>query len=73
MAQNFKSCDRDQALLMPPSLRDWLAPEELAWCVLDAVAEMDLAAIYGSRRVKPQPGTSYSVSVPSLRIARYSL
>jgi transposase len=50
MAQNFKRCDRDQALLMPPSLRDWLAPEELAWCVLDAVAEMDLAAIYAGYR-----------------------
>jgi|HubBroStandDraft_1064217.scaffolds.fasta_scaffold37630_2 transposase len=50
MAQNFRSCDRDQALLMPPSLRDWLAPDELAWCVLDAVAEMDLAAIYGEYR-----------------------
>lgn len=32
---------------MPPSLCDWLARDELAWCVLDAVAEMDLAAIYG--------------------------
>ncbi|MBA3808989.1 MAG: hypothetical protein H0X28_11465 [Solirubrobacterales bacterium] len=50
MAQNFRLCDRDQALLMPPSLRDWLAPGELAWCVLDVVGEMDLAAIYGEYR-----------------------
>jgi hypothetical protein len=35
---------------MPPSLRDWLASKELAWCVLDAVAEMDLAAMYGDYR-----------------------
>ncbi len=35
---------------MPPSLRDWLAQDELAWCVLDVVAEMDLAAIYGEYR-----------------------
>jgi len=51
MAQNFLSCDRDQALLMPPSLREWLGQDELAWCVLDVVAEMDLAAIYGDYRV----------------------
>jgi hypothetical protein len=24
MAQNFIACDRDQELLLPPSLRDWL-------------------------------------------------
>jgi hypothetical protein len=47
MTQNFRQCDRDQALLMPPSLRDWLSSDELAWCVLDVVAEMDLSAIYG--------------------------
>ncbi len=28
MAQNFLWCDRDQALLMPPSLRDWLGHDE---------------------------------------------
>jgi transposase len=50
MAQNFIDCDRDQAYLMPPSLREWLAGDQLAWCVLDAVAEMDLAAVYGDYR-----------------------
>jgi transposase len=50
MSQNFLSCDREQALLMPPSLREWLPADELAWCVLDVVAEMDLSAIYGEYR-----------------------
>jgi transposase len=50
MSQNFLSCDREQALLMPPSLREWLPADELAWCVLDVVAEMDLCAIYGEYR-----------------------
>jgi transposase len=50
MAQNFLACDREQAYLMPPSLRDWLAGDQLAWCVIDAVAEMDLTAIYGDYR-----------------------
>ncbi len=35
---------------MPPSLREWLSSDELAWCVLDVVAEMDLSAIYGEYR-----------------------
>lgn len=35
---------------MPPSLREWLAADELAWCVLDAVGELDLSAIYGAYR-----------------------
>lgn len=50
MTQNFRQCDRDQALLMPPSLREWLSSDELAWCVLDVVAEMDLSALYGEYR-----------------------
>jgi hypothetical protein len=27
MVQNFLSCDRDQELLLPPSLREWLAED----------------------------------------------
>jgi transposase len=50
MAQNFLACDREQAYLLPPSVRDWLACDELAWCVLDAVAEMDLSAVYADYR-----------------------
>ena len=37
MAQNFLSCDRDQPLLLPPDLRDWLDDDHLAWFVIDAV------------------------------------
>jgi len=50
MPQNFLSCDREQVLLMPPSLREWLPEEHFAWFVLDAVAEMDLSAFYASYR-----------------------
>jgi transposase len=50
MAQNFIACDREQELLLPPSLREWLPQEHLAWFVLDAVAEMDVAAFVGSYR-----------------------
>jgi transposase len=48
--QNFIACDREQALLLPPSLRDWLPAGHLAWFVLDAVAELDLTAFYADYR-----------------------
>ncbi len=50
MAQNFVACDRDQELLLPPSLRDWLPQEHLAWFVIDAVAAFDLTAFYAAYR-----------------------
>jgi len=51
MAQNFIECDRDQVLLMPPSLREWLPEGHLAWFVLDAVEEMDLSGFFGVYRL----------------------
>jgi hypothetical protein len=48
MGQNFLACDRDQELLLPPSLREWLAENHLAWFVLDIVAELDLDRFYGA-------------------------
>jgi transposase len=50
MAQNFLTCDRNQTLLMPPDLRDWLDEDHLAWFVIDAVAELDLEPFYASYR-----------------------
>ena len=50
MPQNFLACDREQELLLPPSLREWLPEDHLAWFVIDAVAEMDLAGLYAFYR-----------------------
>jgi transposase len=47
---NFVLCDRDQELLLPPSLREWLPGDHLAWFVLDAVDELDLSAFYAAYR-----------------------
>jgi hypothetical protein len=41
MPQNFLSCDRDQAMLLPPSLSEWLPDGHLARFVIDAVAALD--------------------------------
>jgi hypothetical protein len=46
MPQNFIGCDRDQELLLPPSLKEWLPESHLAWFVLEAVGELDLDAFY---------------------------
>jgi transposase len=50
MPQNFVACDRDQELLLPPSLREWLPEDHLAWLVLAAVGELDLRAFYRAYR-----------------------
>src|ERR687897_2577781 len=51
MAQNFVACDREQELLLPPSLRDWLPEGHLAWFVIDAVGALDLDGFYAVYRV----------------------
>jgi transposase len=50
MAQNFLSSDRDQPLLLPPDLRDWLPEDHLAWFVIEAIEELDLEPFYASYR-----------------------
>ena len=50
MAQNFVACDREQELLLPPSLREWLPEGHLAWFVIDAVAAFDLSGFYAVYR-----------------------
>jgi transposase len=51
MGQRFVACDREQSFLMPPDVREWLAPRHLAWFVIDAVAELDLEAFSAAYRV----------------------
>jgi hypothetical protein len=50
MPQNFIDCDREQAFLLPPSLRDWLPEDHLAWFVIEAVGRLDLRAFYAAYR-----------------------
>src|SRR5680860_1058847 len=50
MAQNFLTCDRDQPLLLPPDLREWLPEDHLAWFVIEAVSELDLDPFYAAYR-----------------------
>jgi hypothetical protein len=50
MPQNFLRCDRDQELLLPPNVRDWLPEGHLASFVLDTVDALDLDGFYRAYR-----------------------
>src|SRR6266480_2037662 len=50
MGQNFLTCDRDQPLLLPPDLHDWLEEDHLAWFVIEAIEELDLDGFYAAYR-----------------------
>jgi len=45
MAKTYKTYLPEQDLLLPPSLRDWLPENHLAYCVSDVVDQLDLSSI----------------------------
>jgi hypothetical protein len=54
MGQIFIACDREQVMLLPPSLTDWLPEHQLVWTVLGAVEQKDLDGFYGAYRANGQ-------------------
>jgi transposase len=66
MPQNFIECDREQELLLPPNMRDWLPDDHLAWFVADAVEEMGLKAFYCAYR---QDGWGRAAFEPKIMVA----
>jgi len=59
MAYNFLACDRDQAFLLPPDLRDWLPSDHLAWFVLDVVDQLDLGPFLKAYRADGHGRAAY--------------
>jgi len=51
VAHNFLPCDRNQSLLLPPDLREWLDQDHLAWFVIEAIEELDLESFYAAYRL----------------------
>ena len=47
---NFVDCDRDQAFLLPPDLRDWIPADDLAHFVIEAVERVALGAFKVNHR-----------------------
>lgn len=66
MGYNFLPCDRDQLYLLPPALQDWLPEGDLAWFLLDAVAQMDLSAIEETYR---RDGWGQAAYEPTMMVA----
>ncbi len=52
--------------MLPPSLREWLPEDHLAWTVLEAVEQMDLGAFYGVYRADGHGRPAYE---PSMMVA----
>jgi transposase len=59
VAINVRDVERDQLWLMPPSVRDWLPGDHLAWFVLDVIGEFDLAEFYAPYRADGRGGAVY--------------
>jgi transposase len=64
--QNFIACDREQELLLPPSLREWLPEDHLAWFVIDVVDGLDLAPFLAGYR---QDGWGRAAHDPAMMVA----
>jgi transposase len=81
MSGCFKPYNPDQSLLLPPSLRDWLPHDHLAYFLSDLVNELDLGEIMRPYEVGDERGQppyhpammtklllyAYCVGVPSSR------
>lgn len=59
MAVNVRGGDLDQLLLMPPSVREWLPEDHLAFFVLDVVGELDLGDFLRAHREDGRGGAVY--------------
>jgi transposase len=66
MPQNFIEGRREQGFLLPPDVREWLAPDHLAWFVISTVAEVDLGGFYAAYRADGHGRAAYE---PSLMVA----
>jgi transposase len=66
MAQNFLACDRERELVLPPSLREWLPGDHLAWFVVAAVEQMDLAGFFAAYR---RDGHGRAAHGPAMMVA----
>ncbi len=66
MAYSYKSPDRDQLILLPPSVKDWLPEDHLVWVVLELVSAMDLSAFHARH---PNDGVGRRAYDPEMMLA----
>jgi len=66
VAFNYVRADRDQVLLMPTSMADWLEEGHLAWFVIDAVAHLDTTKLHAAH---PNDGVGRPAYDPDMMLA----
>ena len=66
MAQNFLSCDREQAMLLPASVAEWLPEGHLARFVVEVVGRLDLSGFYAVYRAD---GSGRPAHDPAMMVA----
>src|SRR3990170_1098738 len=66
MAQNFLSCDREQAMLLPVNVADWVPEGHLARFVVEVVERLDLTAFYAVYRTD---GSGRPAHDPAMMVA----
>ena len=71
MGRSFRADDLNQALLLPPSLHDWLPEKHLARFLVDVVELLDLGAIYASYEAKDGRGQAAYAPEMMLRLLLY--
>lgn len=59
MPQNFLRAQRDQLMLLPVDVREWLDADDLVWHVLDVVDRLDLSGFYARYRDNGQGATAF--------------
>ena len=67
MNKSYQPWTQDQAYLLPPSLRDWLPEDHLAWFILDVVSQLDLSAI--ERAIQSKDARGQRPYHPSMMVA----
>jgi transposase len=63
VSRNFVAVERDQLMLMPPSVADWLPEDHLAWFMIDVVDELDLSEFIATYRADGRGGAAYHPSL----------
>ena len=43
--KSYQAWTQDQMFLMPPSMKEWLKEDHLAWFILDVVSEVDISPV----------------------------
>ncbi len=66
MSKQFRNCDLNQALLLPPSLQDWLPEGHLARFVAEVVETLDLSEFY--RKHEERDGRGQAAYDPKMMV-----